>query len=60
MAIANNIKSSEINRESRVYIYLKNCDVLSGDAMDRIMRIIRSMNFVIKNINIDKSLCVKY
>ncbi|ADY00358.1 hypothetical protein VMUT_0142 [Vulcanisaeta moutnovskia 768-28] len=60
IATVNKIKTSQINNTSRVYIYLKNCSALNEYNMNKVMRVIRSMNPVITVINIDQSLCAMY
>ncbi|GAB6944876.1 hypothetical protein [Vulcanisaeta sp. JCM 14467] len=58
IAVINNVKSSKINGELRVYAYLKDCDIPIGDLMNRIMKVIRSVGYV-KIMNVNQYLCAK-
>lgn len=57
MATVNNIKFSVINNTPRIYIYLKDCKTPSENSMYEIMRVIRSVSYMIKIMNISQNLC---
>ncbi|GGI72668.1 hypothetical protein [Vulcanisaeta souniana] len=57
MATINRIRVSQVNGKTRVYIYLMHCDVLNEATMNRVMRIMRSVDPIITIINANQDLC---